>query len=346
MFRRINCFLFLISLVLLSFYFTGLSLMEKTKNYQKENDRLLLREVRKKVKINTLRSSTVHQSSHQKVEARLEARRKNMLKSCVHYKRNLSIPMDVAFVNHPSLKASLFFSDKYKLLLCEIPKCASTNQAKFLTMAEGLLTKEESVKLPSIRATTIAHRKLSARQAKNIFQISKRMKTYTSLVIVREPFSRLLSAFRNKLENNSRSDGYSRLGNRIHRSYSVENNTQTNETSYDTNVTFAEFAKYLTNPIHLPISDPHWKFYEGLCAPCALKYNFIVHLDTLQEDMDFIVKKLNIKNTYFPPSYDSFTDHKKVEKYYNGIPSDTLNALYRTYKIDYDLFGFSTPYGV
>ena len=79
--------------------------------------------------------------------------------------------------------------------MCLIPKCASRRQATFLGTSEGF--GEQAIK----HAYEIAEKHLSPRTAKSIKDVAMRINEYTKIVIVREPFSRLLSAYRDKIEN-------------------------------------------------------------------------------------------------------------------------------------------------
>lgn len=92
--------------------------------------------------------------------------------------------------------------------MCAIPKCGSRSLMQFLVTIEGLVEETDPGKVPDWKATSLAEKERSARRISTLEEMTKRLSTYRKLILVREPFSRLLSAFRNKIENNNREDGY------------------------------------------------------------------------------------------------------------------------------------------
>ena len=192
------------------------------------------------------------------------------------------------------------------------------------------MTKQEVKSKPSIKATTIAHRRLSIATSHDIYDVTKRLMTYKKMVVVREPFRRLLSAFRNKFENNTRGDSWNKLAWKLHPKYSNMSSDHVNMTK-PAPMTFEEFVKYLVDPTNR-FNDRHWEFYSSLCSPCLLNYDFIIHMDTIDEDMEFVMSQMGIKGIEFPPSYISYTELEMTKRYFKKIGRKLMNELYKKYE--------------
>lgn len=214
-----------------------------------------------------------------------------------------------------------------QILMCLIPKCASRSQATFLGTSEGF--GENAIKHPY----EIAEKHLSPRTAKRIEDVAIRINEYTKIVAVREPFSRLLSAYRDKIENSGNGVKHKQTYNMIRK----------RKKDHKGKVTYPDFVDYLVHAAGDPQVDPHWNYYKRLCSPCQIDYDYVVHLDTLEEDVKYITSKIGMQNYTFPPSFNAFTDFEKVKKYYSTVTSSLTGKLYQKYTRDFELFSYQRP---
>lgn len=273
------------------------------------------------------------------VQKRLAWRHENLINVCKEkYPSNESDDLSIAYVKNRFLKTALFFSNKYKILFCQIPKCGTRSQARFLAGIDELVKPADVPTMSEGKATSLIERHLSARRANSLGDIVKKIQEYTKVIIVREPLSRLLSAFRNKLEHNARNDQYANLASQLHTKYGNGSGEQVEGAPV---ISIDDFLSYLTEEPGSQ-NDQHWNFYHRLCSPCTIGYDYIIRMSTIDEDMEYIKSRFGI-TVPFPRSYDSFTDNLKVHQYFTKANPLLVNKIFHTYQLDFDLFGFPPP---
>jgi len=166
-----------------------------------------------------------------------------------------------------------------------------------------------------------------------------------TMIFVRHPFERLLSAFRDKLEDPSVQGHkfneyyYNKHGRRVVMHYRKNHNSVTGPTwKYPR---FSEFVDYVLGK-DLRYDDEHWAPFFKECTPCHINFTFIGHFETLYWDLHLLANKTGItqwddKNDYF----QSATHRKVSEEYFGTVEKDTIRKLYQRYKLDFELFGYS-----
>lgn len=270
-----------------------------------------------------------------------------------------AVPGTPKAVKHPPTpNYDIFYVDRTdQLAWCPVYKAASTSWLyNFLTLA-GL--SESYVRNTKEQVSHVARRVWPPMEYQDAHQA---LKAFLKFMIVRHPFERLVSAYRDKLENTNigKENGvdhfYQKYGRKIVEKYRPPGqDPPKNRYSQDMEdpsipppkgiePTFAEFVRYLIDTDLVYYSDDHWMPYYLHCTPCLVDYEVIAKFETLDRDNNYIIQKSHLEKK-IKPSWKHLTKGKKtsdtVQKYFATITKTELMKLYDKYKLDFDLFGYS-----
>ncbi|KAL7291293.1 hypothetical protein TKK_0014896 [Trichogramma kaykai] len=174
-----------------------------------------------------------------------------------------------------------------------------------------------------------------------VSQMKKRATGMATLMVVRHPFERLLSAYRHKLENRQGEEYYyERFGKRI-----VEKYRQKSSNHTQAEPTFAEFLNFIVDEQE---PDDYWTPYNSTCYPCTIKYDYVMKFENLVDEYNYYLFITGMHKHGFPypltplPENDpkSSTSQKVKEYYFKQVPTKLLRQVYEIYKLDFILFEY------
>uniref|UniRef100_A0A5F4WLJ2 Carbohydrate sulfotransferase n=1 Tax=Callithrix jacchus TaxID=9483 RepID=A0A5F4WLJ2_CALJA len=223
----------------------------------------------------------------------------------------------------------IFVCDKHKILFCQTPKVGNTQWKKVLIVLNGVFPSIEEI--PENVVHDHEKNGLPRLSSFSDAEIQKRLKTYFKFFIVRDPFERLISAFKDKFVHNPRFEPWYRheIAPGIIRKYR-RNRTETR------GIQFEDFVRYLGDPNHrwldLQFGDHiiHWVTYVELCAPCEIMYSVIGHHETLEDDAPYILKEAGIDHLVSYPTIPPglFQDEDSCSDCsYHDKPGSSLQTL-------------------
>lgn len=176
-----------------------------------------------------------------------------------------------------------------------------------------------------------------------------KLQHYTKFLFVRDPFVRLISAFRNKF-GRPNEDFYKQFGSVMLRRYSNVSGSlpETAAEAFAAGIkpTFQQFITYLLDPEteKESIFNEHWRQVYRLCHPCQVKYDFIGRLETLETDAEHLLKLLEVDHLlHFPSGARNRTAASWERDWFAQIPITTRRELYKLYEPDFELFGYPKP---
>ena len=145
---------------------------------------------------------------------------------------------------------------------------------------------------------------------------------------------------------NNNSPGYRKLALKIEKYYKpLRQNISEREANLTGQPTIEDFANFLVGDGPFKgYHDPHWSSYWNKCNPCIHRYDAIVKLETIDDDIGYLRQKLNITAPY-SEVFISRKTHKRSENFelLKEIPETLVEKLWRKYEADFGLFGYDLP---
>ena len=253
-----------------------------------------------------------------------------------------------------NLLKHLIVNEEHKVLYCYIPKVSCTNMKKIFVVMDGLYPSVEEVSSRAVHSGTIlslGDKKFTKKQRRDM------LKNFYKFMIVREPFERLVSAYRNKFQNKAlintktaQKGGDSifikyvrHLGKAIIRKYRYKN-TGIAKTGANI-VSFTEYVRYLIDTPPWAVNE-HWMPYEDLCRPCDVNYDFIGSIDTLERDVRHIMRQIHANETKYHLMHTNraLTKTKRtIAGFFKQLPQKYFDQLLAIRKTDFELFGYPLP---
>uniref|UniRef100_A0A8C8AA24 Carbohydrate sulfotransferase n=1 Tax=Oryzias sinensis TaxID=183150 RepID=A0A8C8AA24_9TELE len=288
----------------------------------------------------TIHEWYIHKQKTAQVSIKEQKLRKDLLrKPCADVNQSL--------VNLNKIDLNNFIvDDKHGILYCFVPKVACTNWKRTLVA----LKHGEPYPNPMSFKGDWVHQWGKFRFLRQLPKAEReaKLKHYTKFLFVRDPFVRLISAYRAKMQKYDQYfyDGYVRP---ILQQYKNQTNLplsykEAMEEGF--HPSFYNFIQYIVDPqteTYAPF-EPHWRQMHRLCHPCLIEYDFVGHQENLQEDAQQLLKILKLENAIkFPPSYENMTSGNSVMEWFQGVPIEDRRKLYKIYEKDFQLFGYRRP---
>nr|XP_046272337.1 carbohydrate sulfotransferase 12 isoform X1 [Scatophagus argus]XP_046272338.1 carbohydrate sulfotransferase 12 isoform X1 [Scatophagus argus] len=289
---------------------------------------------------------------------RQEQRRKLLKEMCAN--DSLVFPgKNRSFEDIPNKELDhLIVDDRHGIIYCYVPKVACSNWKRIMiVLSESLLIDGVPVRDPMAIDTHLVHNnslhftfskfwKRYGKFSKHLMKV--KLKKYTKFLFVRDPFVRLISAYRNKFELPNE-NFYRRFAQVMLRRYA---NQPTPPKSVDeafsmgVHPSFSHFIQYLLDPQtekEMPFNE-HWRQMYRLCHPCQIQYDFVGHLETAEEDGEHLLRLLRVDNVVeFPFPKKNLTASSWEADWFSAIPVKVRRELYKLYEPDFSLFGYQRP---
>ncbi|XP_062969272.1 carbohydrate sulfotransferase 8 [Cynocephalus volans] len=267
-----------------------------------------------------------------------QERKRVMREACAKYRASSSRRAVT-----PRHVSRIFVEDRHRVLYCEVPKAGCSNWKRVLMVLAGLARSTADLQHNTVHYGS-ALRRLDTFDRQGILQ---RLSTYTKVLFVREPFERLVSAFRDKFEHPN-SYYHPVFGKAILARYRANASREALRTG--SGVRFPEFVQYLLD-VHRPVGmDIHWDHVSRLCSPCLIDYDFVGKFESMEDDSNFFLSLIHApRNLTFPRfkdrhSQEARTTARIAHQYFAQLSALQRQRAYDFYYMDYLMFNYSKPF--
>ncbi|XP_017655243.1 carbohydrate sulfotransferase 8 [Nannospalax galili] len=267
-----------------------------------------------------------------------QERKRVMQEACAKYRASSSRRAVT-----PRHVSRIFVEDRHRVLYCEVPKAGCSNWKRVLMVLAGLASSTADIQHNTVHYGS-ALKRLDTFDRQGIVH---RLSTYTKMLFVREPFERLVSAFRDKFEHPN-SYYHPVFGKAILARYRANASREALRTG--SGVRFPEFVQYLLD-VHRPVGmDIHWDHVSRLCSPCLIDYDFVGKFESMEDDANFFLSLIHAPgNLTFPRfkdrhSQEARTTTRITHQYFAQLSTLQRQRTYDFYYMDYLMFNYSKPF--
>jgi hypothetical protein len=233
------------------------------------------------------------------------------------------------------ISRTMIYDDRSKLIYCFVPKVGSTT-FKYLM--------EKSNPKCSVNPGSVHTRAQMQHcgmdflsRVSSIAKRNRKLQNYTSILVVRNPYGRLYSAYWQKA---------TLIQHFRHRKSKKKNNTD--PVSFDKFLTLFIKAMTTDKPKYAPIRNNwHWRSVWEICSPCSISYDYVIKLESLNREKQLLLPLFNASklpnlniaggSTRRGMPKDSIPDAITA---YRQISTSLLSDLTKVLQYDLDLFGY------
>ncbi|XP_050690155.1 carbohydrate sulfotransferase 12-like [Eriocheir sinensis] len=113
----------------------------------------------------------------------------------------------------------------------------------------------------------------------------------------------------------------------------------------DTSFTFNQFLRHVVWTHDVGMPNEHWTTYTDTCDPCRMKFDYILRLETVQEEMQHLFSGVLgfLDEVSFPVKHRSYGHvlAQSDREYYANVSSELMDRLLDIYKHDFAIFGYT-----
>ena len=229
-----------------------------------------------------------------------------------------------------------YHNDDFKFLVSTTWKAGTTNwrEAMRKLCRKTTLSRTNNSQQKSCDDKSITFGRL------NTTDFNSKIKRYLKVIFVRNPLSRLLSAYRDKIIEIKTGYYHEKAKEivKLYRKNVTENDIEAG------NATFLEFVKYVVE--NRQDLDPHWYPVFNRLKPCLVPYDFIGKMESMEMVSEYLFQILRVDNMELlrkAYSHGTSGNVELLQKYYETLTSDIFKKVVNLYEADFRVFGYRVP---
>lgn len=257
-------------------------------------------------------------------------RQETIRKFCAAQHPNYTIPS--------TIRRYFSFSERYRLVYCSIQKVGSSFWLQVMKWLIGQRKAESFFGVKTFHHST-GIRGYYSFLNKTEAETAKLLRSYKKFLFVRDPLSRIFSAYMDKVFVPDPRMFFLAGRRRVRQGKAEEGvGEEGGEGGSDwrkclLNVTFQAFLTAITSGGK---QDPHWYSMHRHCEPCSVDFDYIGRMETFIADTEFILGQMGVNLSFLPPRDDSFDSENDLMAlrdlahrvlhiaYKRGCPSETF----------------------
>ena len=249
---------------------------------------------------------------------------------------------------HEQVPMQSYYFPEINVIFTGIPKTGCSHWKELFLQAEGVLEGRLEY-LPDVHANlSLPYRLPFFSEAWNGTHDQK-IKTATSMVALRNPWVRAVSAYRQKLSSEKTQGNtlpYLQLAIlRSQRNFSRAVLVQL-ESNLTVTPTFEEYVKYTVQKTEKILADPHFRPQYKFLSIDNVRYDYIIPMEYAEQMSADFFKQVGIEIS-LPGSYDRQIDPKlqtsvvRAKELFSSLNQELVDKFYKVYREDFLLLNYS-----
>lgn len=192
---------------------------------------------------------------------------------------------------YPPNPREFFISTGHSLVWCNVFKAASSTWMYYFNILGGYDIKY--LQRTELQPLELARKRFPRPYMQDL---EEALSSSLSFLFVRDPFERIVSGYRNKLEG-GKNTFYKTLARRIITKYRKHPISARGGSRGKTGPTFNEFVQYLIAQHEQGKSfDEHWSPIYRFCTPCSINFTIIGKVETFNRDSEYIIRQAGLES--------------------------------------------------